>query len=314
MHLEGSLPPATVRALAARHRLSEPALRRFRSFPGFLESFGEVCDLFRDEQDFELAASSAIGAARRAGAAHLEILFSPQVHLRRGVSIASIMTGLLRGRARAVKGRGPSVVYILDGVRQWGGEWLEEAVRAVEPYAGEGIAGLGVGGDERAVPARDFRRAYALARRLGMFRTIHAGEICGPESVWEALEILQVDRIGHGVRAIEDPELVARLARGGVPLEICPTSNIATGAVASPQSHPLRRLYACGVTVTINSDDGSMFGTDIGGELETARRWGLDETALVEVTLNAARAAFLPPRRRRALLRRVRRSATALPA
>ncbi len=309
-HLEGSLPLRTLRFLAAKHRLPVPPARGFSDLHGFLKSFGAVCELLADPGDFELAAFHLARAARRRGVLHLEVLVSPQVFARRGIPLGAMMRGLLRGRRRAGQAFGLSLVYIADGVRQWGGAWFDDVVRMLAPYAGRGLAGIGVGGDEASVPARDFARAFRRARDLGLRTTIHAGEAAGPDSVREALHALRPDRIGHGFRAAEDPDLVATLVRRGITLEICPTSNVLTGAVASLRSHPVRQLYAAGALITVNSDDGYLFDTNVSREMELlARRFLFTGEDLKRITLHAARAAFLPRRDKSRLVRKIKEAA-----
>ncbi len=306
LHLEGSLPSRTRAWLAARHRLPSPSLGRFDGFTGFLKAFGAVCDLMVDEVDFHRAARDTLRRQHALGAIHVEVLFSPQVFLRRGVPLERIMRGLLRAREEASRW-GLSAVYILDGVRQWGGEWLDEVVASAAPWAGRGLAGLGVGGDETGVPLRDLRPAFLRARRLGLRTTIHAGEAAGAGSVRDAIEILGPDRIGHGVRAVEDASVVQMLVSRGIPLEVCPTSNVATGVVASMREHPLRRLYDAGALVTLNSDDGAFFGTDLRHEaLMAVQCLGLTHGDLLAMAVTAARAAFLPRAARVRIERRIR--------
>ena len=312
LHLEGSLPPATLRALAARHRRTVPPLSGFHDLQGFLKAFGAVCDLLVDEEDFALAAAAVLDRARIGRVAHVEMLFSPQVFLRRGIPLGRIVGGLLRGRQMAAR-RGISCLLIADGVRQWGGGWFDEVVRSLQPYAGRGLCGVGIGGDERATPARDFAKAFTRARGLGLRTTVHAGEACGPESVRETLETLRPDRIGHGVRAAEDAELLASLARRRIPLEVCPTSNVATGVASSVASHPIGQLMEAGALVTVNSDDGAFFDTHTGKELElVSRAFDLSDARVVGLTLDAAGASFLPGRAAGHLRRRVTRAAARL--
>jgi adenosine deaminase len=308
LHLEGSLPPAVIGRLARRHRLDPPP-RGFDGFPGFLRAFGAVCDLLRDPEDFDLAARAVLEQSRRIGLLHVEILFSPQVFLRRGIPLASLADGLERARAAHRRSR-PSFVLIADGVRQWGPEWFDHVVASLEPLARRGlVAAIGLGGDERALPAGAFLPAYRRARSMGLRTTIHAGEAAGPEAVWEALR-LPLDRIGHGIRSAEDPRLLRELAKRAIPLEVCPTSNVATGAAASLASHPLPRLMEAGVRVTINSDDGTFFRTDAPREMRRAgEAFGMTPEGKSALLRQAARAAFLPPRARAELERRAGRPA-----
>jgi adenosine deaminase len=175
------------------------------------------------------------------------------------------------------------------------------------PWAGRGLAGIGVGGDETAVDPSEFVGAFRRARGLGLRTTVHAGESAGADSVRAALAALGPDRVGHGFRAVEDTELMARLGKLDIALEVCPSSNVATGVAASWRSHPLRLLYDAGVPVTINSDDGAFFGTDVRREVRMASRELLfTRKELMGMMRTAARVAFLAPRERRRLERRIR--------
>jgi adenosine deaminase len=184
------------------------------------------------------------------------------------------------------------MLFLIDGVRQWGPAGLEEVVRTALDCRRYGVAGLGMGGDETACPAAALAPVYREARREGLRTTVHAGEFDGPRSVWQALEVLEVDRIGHGVRAVEDEELVRVLARRKVPLECCPTSNLRTGVVKDLGAHPIGALARAGVVVTINSDDPALFDTSTEREWETlATRAGLalgDVLAIGRATIGAA--------------------------
>ncbi len=304
LHLEGSLPVETAARLARRHGLSVPD-GRFEGFAGFLRAFGAACDLMRDPVDFEEAAHDVIREARRRGLVHVEILFSPQVFLRRGIALEAIVPALLRGRRRARLRGAMSAVFIADGVRQWGPAWFGRVVRGLAPWAGDGVAGIGLGGDETALPASRFAACFRAARDLGFHRTIHAGETGGAGGVRDAMT-LPVERIGHGIGAAKDPGLMARLARRGILLEVCPSSNVATGVVRRLEDVPLRRLMEAGVRVTINSDDGAFFHTDAVREIDLARKaHGLDRGELRAMSIHAAESAFLPPRLRRSLRRRI---------
>lgn len=295
LHLEGSLPRKALTVLAARHHCPVPPQREFSGFKGFLQAFGAVCDLLRDEEDFEFAARSVIAHSRALGLIHVEILFSPQVFARRGIPPDRVIRGLLSARRRE-SALAPSVVYIMDGVRQWGGEWFEAQVRAMKPFVGKGLAGVGIGGDEREISCREFSGAFRAARTLGLRTTVHAGEASGPESIRDALKWLLPDRLGHGIGAAGDPELCRLLARRRLPLEVCPSSNIATGVVASHSVHPVRRLYESGLYVTIGSDDGSFFNTNVPAEMELLHRvHGFSAKEIDSLTRAAARAAFIPP-------------------
>jgi len=306
IHLEGSIPRAALARIAARRGLPVPRPPRFSDLAGFLRHFGAVCDLLVEARDFEEAARALIVWLRRQNIQHAEVMFSPQVFLRRGVPLAAIMEGLLAARHSQARAGGQSVLYILDGVRQWGPDWFERVVRASAPWAGRGLAAVGLGGDEASLPAGDFRGGFTLARRLGMATVIHAGEAGDPRGVAAALDLPGIRRIGHGIAAAADPAILGRLARRGVPLEVCPTSNLCTGAVRSWTGHPVRRLYDAGVPLVIGSDDAAIFGTSLTAELGIlAQRFRFGRAELMHLMVGAARASFLSRARRAILERRI---------
>jgi adenosine deaminase len=172
------------------------------------------------------------------------------------------------------------------------------------------VIGIGLGGDERAHPTAAFAPAFREARRLGLRTTVHAGEFDGPRSVWEAIDVLEVERIGHGVRAVEDAELVRVLVRRGIPLECCPTSNVKTGVVRGWEEHPVRTLAGAGAAVTINSDDPALFGTTLLGEWEAlVGRLGFTPAEAVAAGIRTARATFQPAPEREALAAAMTRAA-----
>ena len=195
---------------------------------------------------------------------------------------------------------------IVTGVRHFGVEAVEAAARFAARRTHPLVAGFGVAGDERIGDHEDFVRAFEIAREAGLGITVHAGEFAGAESVRGALDHLRPSRIGHGVRAIEDPELVRRIAAEGVVLEVCPVSNIALGVYPDYASHPLPALMQAGCRITLNSDDPPYFRTSLGNEYEVARRqFGLDEKALAAITRNAIEAAFVDRKTKATLLARL---------
>jgi adenosine deaminase len=195
-------------------------------------------------------------------------------------------------------------------VRQLGVRAQEDLVELAGRSRRYDVIGIGMGGDEKARPAAEFAGAYREARRIGLRTTVHAGEFDGARSVREALDHLQVERIGHGVRAVEDPDLVRELAARGIPIDCCPTSNLRTGVVRSWADHPLPRLLAAGVRVTINSDDPALFGTSLVGEWEAARaRLGMTPGAVVGLGLQTVAASFQPQAEKDLLLAGMRAAA-----
>ena len=184
--------------------------------------------------------------------------------------------------------------WIVDLVRDFGPESALAQLRELIGLASPAVMGITLGGSEDCFPAGEFREVYALAREHGLRLSVHAGEALGPESVWEALESLRPERIGHGVRAVEDPALVAHLAAERIPLEVCPTSNIFTGAYPSLEAHPVRALFEAGIPITINSDDPTFFHTTLADEYACLPALGFSDRDLLKLLRNGFRYAFLP--------------------
>ena len=312
LHLEGSIDLETLLELRARHggdagqeaRRRLGALYRHRDFPDFLAHFRDLCAELRTPEDFALATTRLAGRLLRDNVRHAEVMCSVGIFARRGLPADEVLDAIGAAAAAAEAGGGPRLRLLLDAVRQWGPGAVEELVEiAVAAAPGGRVIGVGMGGDESAVPAAEFAGAYREARRLGLRTTAHAGEFAGPRSVWEAIEVLEVDRIGHGIRALEDAVLVRTLARHRVPLECCPTSNLSTRVVASWAAHPIAALHRGGVLVTVNSDDPALFGTSLGAEWRAlAERIGLARDEVLAIGRNTIAAAFLDEGERATLL------------
>jgi adenosine deaminase len=318
LHLEGSIDLDTLVAIRGRRRrlTSEgerrrlEALYRHDGFIGFLTHFASVCEELGDPEDLALATtrlSERLGAQR---VRYAEVMCSPGIFVRRGIPPPEILDAVTAAGTAAAKNGGPRLQWILDSVRQWGPAAFEPLVEHAAAFSTRGVVGVGIGGDESAWKAKDFALAYREARRLGLRTTAHAGEFAGPESVWEAIEVLQVDRIGHGIRAVEDERLVGLLVEKRVPLECCPTSNLATGIVADWGAHPIPALVRAGVFVTVGSDDPAMFGTTLLKEWEALHHeLGLTVEQVLRVGRNTIEATFLPVEEKKALLSEFDRSA-----
>lgn len=320
LHLEGSVEPATLAriletrgegagaaARAALHRLYEHP-----DFPGFLRNFRDLCSHLRRPEDFARITGALAERLHGEGVRYAEVFCSPSIFAAAGPGAAEIMEAVSGAARERETAGGPRLRFLFDGVRQFGVASLEGLVEAAGDCRRFGVIGIGMGGDERALPAAAFAGAFREARRRGLRTTVHAGEFDGPRSVWEAMEVLEVERIGHGVRAAEDPALVRELARRGLPLECCPTSNLRTGIVASWETHPLRRLHEAGVAVTVNSDDPALFGTTLVGEWEAlTERLGLEPAAVLEIGRRTVRSAFLPDADKEALVTEMDRGAAA---
>lgn len=312
LHLEGSIPPRVLGALASRHGALLPRgwlswrapLQRRRGFEPFLEAFVASVRLLRTGRDVEEAATALLEDLAEEGIAWAEIIFSPQSYLRRGLSLGEVVAGLDRARRRAAAAGGPRVLFIADGGRLWGAAWMEELVDQVAAFRRRGIVGIGLGGDERVFPARRFRRAFERARRSGLRTVAHAGEGSSPRAVREVIDHLRPERIGHGIGAAGDPRLMRDLAEAGTVLEVCPTSNLMTGAAKSLEKHPLRRLLDSGVRVTLGSDDRTIFGTTLRGEYRAAvHGCGAPLEAVLGMLSHGVQGSFAPRPLKRRLLR-----------
>ena len=314
LHLEGSIRPGTLVELSwrhDRHPLNVAAVERLYSyadFSGFLQAFKAVTDRLQTPDDYELITYRLIEQLAREKVVHAEITFSAGVCLWRNLDVEAVFAGLERGRARGAKDYGVSVLWIWDAVRQFGADAAMRVVEAAERHLGARVVAFGIGGDERKAPPEMFREVYAEAKRRGLRLTAHAGETAGPESVWGALN-LGAERIGHGIAAAEDAELLGVLAERQVPLEVCVTSNLRTGCCASLDEHPLRKLFDEGAMVTLNSDDPAMFGTTLAREYALAQQdFGFTDEQLRELARNSFEASFLPAEEKLAFLNAVDRA------
>lgn len=290
LHLEGSLTSATLREIEPS--LPEEEVRqRYRSggdFASFLSSFVWALDFLRGPQEYALAARRLLERLAAENVVYAEITLSVGVMLRRKQDFDAIFDAVRRVSAQSPV----EVRWILDAVRQFG---PAEAMAVAELAAArrrDGVVAFGIGGDEQAGPVDWFAEVFRYARREGLHLTVHAGETAGPESVRRAVE-LGAERIGHGVSAAQDPALLRLLAERRIALEICLSSNLATGAVSSLDVHPLPVFLRAGVPVTLNTDDPGLFGTTLSAEYDlAARHFGLDEEQIRQIAENGFRFAF----------------------
>lgn len=307
VHLEGSVRPETLLKLAERNGIAPPApdearLRdffRFRDFPHFIEAYIAVCTCLRTPEDFATIVREVGEDAAAQNIRYLELHFNPETNVRkRGLDFHEMLAGMNRGRAEACERWGVEMRWIADGVRDsetspFSVTRTVDWITALSPE--DGVVALGLGGNEVDYPPAPFAADFARARAAGLRTVAHAGETTGHATVCDSLDLLGAERIGHGVRAVENPALVERLVRERVPLEICPTSNLCTGVVRSLEEHPFRALDEAGVLVTVNSDDPPLFGTTLTDEYRVlARQWGYDAVDLQRIALNALDVAFLP--------------------
>jgi len=289
LHLEGSVEPETMQELDPGLTLEATrAMYRFHDFRGFIEAYKSVVERLRTPEDYARITRALLRRLAAEKVQYAEITLSAGVVLWKRQEFAPVYAAVRQAAAEFPV----EVHWILDAVRHFG---VEQAMRVAE-LAGErvndGVVAFGIGGDEERGPAAWFGEVYRFAKGAGLRLTAHAGETVGPESVWAALEI-GAQRIGHGIRAVEDAALLRHLRDRGIPLEVCITSNVATGAVASLDAHPVRRLYDAGVPITLNTDDPAMFATTLSDEYAlAAQQFGFSEAELRGISENGFRFGF----------------------
>jgi adenosine deaminase len=321
IHLEGAIAPRTLLELAHQNGIELPArdlagveqLFRYRNFGEFLTVFMAMTRAIVRGEDFaRLAYEIGLDLAAQQ-VCYAEVMISPMQHIRRGMDLYEAIAGAAEGFARVERETGTRCRIALDYGRQYGPDlaWhVLDVARKAQPL---GVVGWSIGGNEIGYPPEPFTEIFAAARAANFGLMAHAGEVVGSQSVWGAIESLGAVRLGHGIRSIDDPNLLVELVRRGVVLDVCPSSNLHTGAVASWAEHPLRTLYDAGVLVTINSDDPTFFHTTITEEYRRAvTHFDFNADDLTAMTLNAARATFLPPAERTALCTRVDAGISAL--
>jgi adenosine deaminase len=306
LHLEGTIEPSTMVQLAARYRdtieAGDVAARyATRDFAAFIEAYKWVTSYLRAPDDYALVAREMAERLLAQNVVYAEVTLSVGVMLLRKQDVAANFRAI-RETARSFEPRGLRLQWIFDCVRQFGPAPAMEVARIAVGLRGDGVIAYGIGGDELAVPAAEFRGVFDFAAANGLRRVAHAGEIGGPESVREAMDLLGAERIGHGIALARDPSLAAILRERSIPLEICPTSNLRTGALARQlgrasanlSDHPLPGLLRSGVPLSVSTDDPAMFETDLQREYLTLLRMGLRPQELVQVVAAGFQGSFLP--------------------
>jgi len=306
LHLEGSIQPATVCALTARHGIviTEEEVRQryaYRDFSEFIEAFKWVTSFLREPQDYALIASDLAEHLLTQRVVYAEVILSIGVMLLRKQRPEANFEALLRA-TEPFESRGLRFRWVFDAARQFGAEAAMQVVQSAKSCNSRAIVAFGIGGDELSIPTKEFRPIYDRAGEIGLHRLMHAGEVGGPEKIREAVEILGVERIGHGIAAIHDPPLMDLLAERKIPLEICPASNIKTAALArqlrrenvTMEDHPLPKLLRHGIPIVLSTDDPAMFHTTLNEEYANAARMGLREDEVNRIVEMGFQYAFLP--------------------
>lgn len=309
-HIEGATPPVLALAQAERYGIDTSGFIRdgayaWQDFTSFVASYDATANLFRTQEDYALLAETYLTEIAEAGAIYSELIVSPDQGDAVGIGADAYVNGLAEGAERAREKTGIETRLIIVGIRHFGPERVVKAAEYAARRPHPLISGFNLAGEERMHRVADFTRAFDIARDAGLGITIHAGELSGAFSVGDALDHVRPSRISHGVRAIEDADLVKRLADEGVVLEVCPGSNIALGVFPDFQRHPLRALHEAGVRVTLNSDDPPFFHTSLAREYEIASSvMGFSDEDIIGMTRTAIEAAFVDePTRQRLLLR-----------
>jgi adenosine deaminase len=312
-HIEGAAVPDLVLRQARKYDAdATPFIRDgafvWHDFTSFLAAYDFSAALFRSEEDYALLADHYLTSLARDGAIYSEIFISPDHAAQAGLSARAYTDALGEGITRAKARTGIEGRMIVVGLRHAGVEAVEKAARFAAKCGNALVTGFGMAGDERIGDFEDFVRAFEIAREAGLGITVHAGELMGWESVAAALDHIRPARIGHGVRAVENPDLVRRIAGSGVVLECCPGSNIALEVFPDFASHPFPALKSAGCKVTLNSDDPPYFHTSLKREYDgAAEHFGMDGKALTALTRTAVEAAFVDRKTKAALLARLGR-------
>jgi adenosine deaminase len=310
LHIEGTLEPELAFQLARKHGVALPyadveALRRayqFSNLQSFLDVYYAGTDVLREVEDFEALTSAYLKRAHEQGVVHVELVFDPQVHTARGVALQTVLTGIMRGLERGRDAYRMTYRLIACFIRNLGATAAMQTLEALLAHR-HVIDGVGLDSTELGYPPSMFKGVFDQARSAGLHLVAHAGEEAPASYIGEALDLLKVERIDHGVRCEEDPGLVERLARERIPLTVCPLSNVRLRVFDRMESHNLKRLLEAGLRVTINSDDPAYFGGYLLENFMAAQRGlGLSQDQVRQLARNSFEAAFISSEQRRALI------------
>jgi adenosine deaminase len=313
IHIEGSLEPELIFALAERNGVSLPyasveALRSayaFTDLQSFLDIYYAGASVLLKEADFYDMAWAYFERAKADNVVHTELFFDPQTHTARGVPMATVIQGLSRACVDAKEKLGVSALLILCFLRHLSEEDAFATLEAALPYR-EHFIGVGLDSSELGHPPEKFERVFARCRELGLKLVAHAGEEGPPEYMWQAIDLLKVDRIDHGVACLQDPLLVAELAHTRLPLTVCPLSNLKLCVVDDLRDHPLKTMLDAGLCVTVNSDDPAYFGGYMNANfVQTAEALSLSRDDVIALAKNSLEAAFIDADHRQALMRQI---------
>lgn len=302
IHIVGSTRPETLLWILKEGGLKNPFetvedIRRFfqyRDFPHFINVYKMVFRCITREHQFERITYEMLEDEARCNVRYVEASFSAPDHVKEGLDYGLMLDAINRGVYHAHQDFGIHCNLRVDLVRNYGPNVGMQVLDWIENKS-DNIVSIDIGGSEEKFPPKPFAPVYQRAKEMGLHSVAHAGEAAGPESIWDAIDYLKVERIGHGVTAIHDSELVAYLHKRNITVEMCPTSNLRTGVIPSLQKHPIRTFFDNGIRVTANTDDPSMFNTDMNNEyLQLHRQLNFTVSELLDLTLNALDSSFLP--------------------
>lgn len=310
VHIVGSTRPETLLWLAEKSGEDSPfrslegvkEFFQYRDFPHFIQVYSAVLRQIKEESQFERITYEMLEEDARSNVRYVEASFSAPDHVRLGLDYGLMLNAINRGIRRAGRDFGIECDLRIDLVRNYGPECGMAVLDWIEAKKDK-IVAVDIGGSEGDFPPEPYEDVYKRAREMGLHLVAHAGEAAGPESVWGAIKYLGVERIGHGVSAIEDPRLMDHIRNQGITIESCPVSNLRTGVVASLREHPIREFFDRGIRVTVNSDDPSMFGTDMNNEYVLLNQeLGFTPQELFKMSLDAIESSFLPDREKDKLM------------
>jgi len=313
LHIEGSLEPEMLFSLAQRNKIKLPfasaeEVRKaydFGNLQDFLDIYYQGMNVLQKEQDFYDLTWAYLEKCAAQNVVHTEIFFDPQGHTGRGVAFETVLNGIVRALNDGRGKLGISSRLIMSFLRHLSEEDAFRTLEAALPCK-KHIAGVGLDSSEVGHPPSKFEKVFAAAKKEGFLAVAHAGEEGPPEYVWEALDLLKIDRVDHGNRALEDAELVARLAKEGMALTVCPLSNLKLCVVKDMKKHPLKKMLEAGLKATVNSDDPAYFGGYMNENYKAvAKALGLDKNAILALARNSVEASFLEPEEKAALIKKV---------
>jgi adenosine deaminase len=307
VHLEGAIPHEALFALIQKYGGDPsvpdvPALAKrfeYKDFPQFIEAWSWQNQFLREYEDFTHVAELTARDMAKQSIRYAEAFFSPSLFVRRGLAVQEVAQAVRAGLSRVPE---IEIALVADLVRDYGPESEMVTLAQLKEVKGLGIVGIGIGGSEHEYPPAPFNGLYEEARSIGFHTNAHAGEAAGAHSIWDAIRELGVERIGHGTRAWEDPELVEYLVDHRIPLEMCPISNVRTNVVGSLREHPIRRYFKAGMAVTVNTDDPKMFQTRLADEYRLLEQeCGWTKAEICRLILSAIESSWLLDERKMSL-------------